>query len=306
MPNLKEKKLPKHHYIPVFYLKQWTNGEGELCEFSRKYKEVKPRRTSPDGTGYVRGLYRLPNLPDEKAEVVESRYMKQVDNYAAPALQWMLTAGLGDLPYLMKVAWARFLHCLVLRSPEYLAAIEAILKLNAPAQVDQCRDSYDSLRGPRDPLTFEDFRAKFLANPLNTSAARIIHQIIDSENVIGHLCEMKWHIVDFNNTNNLLLTSDRPIVMTNGIGNPGAHLAIPVSPKALFVATHDQIALRQLRAMSANELVRASNTRIVEQAVDWVYGFSDASLRFVSKRLGKRLPATPLETGVLHRADLAA
>jgi hypothetical protein len=38
-PN--ERKLPKHHYIPVFYLKQWTNRDGILCEYSRKYKEVK-------------------------------------------------------------------------------------------------------------------------------------------------------------------------------------------------------------------------------------------------------------------------
>jgi hypothetical protein len=56
---------PKHHYIPVFYLKQWAQTDGQICEFSRPYKEVKPRRTYPDGTGYVRGLYTFRELSAE-------------------------------------------------------------------------------------------------------------------------------------------------------------------------------------------------------------------------------------------------
>lgn len=53
----------KHHYIPVFYSKRWTGQDGRLCEYSRPYKVVKPRRTFPDGTGYARGLYTLPDAP---------------------------------------------------------------------------------------------------------------------------------------------------------------------------------------------------------------------------------------------------
>ena len=33
----------KHHYLPVFYLKQWAGKDGRLCEFSRPYKNVKPK-----------------------------------------------------------------------------------------------------------------------------------------------------------------------------------------------------------------------------------------------------------------------
>jgi hypothetical protein len=59
----RQKEGDKHHYIPKFYLKQWVNPADpnrELCEFSRPYKIVKPRRTDPDGTGYQRGLYTFP------------------------------------------------------------------------------------------------------------------------------------------------------------------------------------------------------------------------------------------------------
>ena len=167
-------KLPKHHYIPVFYLKQWKGGDGRLCDYSRPYKDVVPRRTSPDGTAYVRGLYRLPNVPNDKAEIIETAYMKHVDNGAAPALRKLLSrdAGPAALTDTEKIYWARFLHCLILRSPEYLAALSAALARNAPASVESARAKYDELRNDTDPPTFDEFKRKFLGNPLNTSAAR--------------------------------------------------------------------------------------------------------------------------------------
>ena len=49
-------KGDKHHYVPKFYQKAWVGPEGQLCEFSKPYKDVTPHRRFPDGTGYVRGL----------------------------------------------------------------------------------------------------------------------------------------------------------------------------------------------------------------------------------------------------------
>jgi hypothetical protein len=70
----------------------------------------------------------------------------------------------------------------------------------------------------------------------------------------------------------------------------------------LFIAFNDQQGYQTVRAMSPKDIVMTCNTRVVEQARSFVYGFSDASLSFVAKRLGKRSPATPLETGVLRLA----
>jgi hypothetical protein len=46
----------KHHYVPVCYLQQWANtADRRLCEHKLipGGHGVKPRRTSPDGTGYL-------------------------------------------------------------------------------------------------------------------------------------------------------------------------------------------------------------------------------------------------------------
>jgi hypothetical protein len=302
MHNIGPQKLPRHHYIPVFYLKQWVGGDRRLCEFSRKWKDVKPRRTSPDGTGYVRGLYRLPNVPNDRADIVETKYMAQIDNDAAVALQLLLNPrqGLPDLTDKLKVHWARFLHCLTLRSPEYLNGIESLLKKRVDSPLEQYRADYEKQRKDTDPPTFDEFLVKFRANPLNTSAPRFIHHLIDNRAIITHLCQMPWNVVDFSNSPNLLLTSDRPIIMTNGLANPNGHIALPISPKQLFIAFSNSVGYQAVRRLPPKELIRRTNTLVVEQARDYVYGLSDASLSFVATRLGKRRPATPLEEGIFQ------
>jgi hypothetical protein len=238
MAKPKEHKLAKHHYIPVFYLQQWTNGNGRFIEYRRENNKVVARPTSPKGTGYVRGLYRRPNVPDDKAEIIETVYMRQVDNGAAPALKTMLdpASGLKNLSDQNKVYWARFLHCMVLRSPEYVAAVGKLLRQDAIDTIEQYRAEYPKLRKPHEPVTFDEFKTIFLANPLNVSAARIIPQLADSNAVVQHICRMSWKIIEFHNSPNRLLTSDRPIIMTNGIGIPSGHIAIPISPTQLFTA----------------------------------------------------------------------
>jgi hypothetical protein len=304
MPKPKEKKLPKHHYIPCFYLKQWTGGDGMICEFTRKWKKVKPRRTSTEGTGYVRGLYRIPGIAEDRADIIETRYMQGIDNGAADALHVLVdeTKGPSALTEKLKVHWALFLHCLILRSPEYLAGIEKILQQDILEVVENFRSEYPKHRRPTDPADFEEFKAKFLANPFNTSSRRIIPQLASSEFIVQHMCSMSWNILRFDHSPNLLLTSDRPVIMTNGIGVLGGHIAIPISPRQLFVAFNDRQGYDQVRAMNAKDIITITNTKVVEQAREYVYGISDASLPFVEKRLGTQSPATPLETGVLKLA----
>jgi hypothetical protein len=42
------------------------------------------------------------------------------------------------------------------------------------------------------------------------------------------------------------LTSDRPLVMTNGISGPGKHLGMPIGPRLLFIAADDRDEVEQL------------------------------------------------------------
>ncbi len=126
-------KEGKHHYIPVFYLRRWTGRDGKLCEFSRPYRLVKPRRVHPDGTAYVHGLNTVHGFPPESAQYVEKEVLQKLDDRAATALGLMIAVPhqVDALKLDVKAVWAQFLISLAARSPEILAKMQAELDVKA-------------------------------------------------------------------------------------------------------------------------------------------------------------------------------
>ena len=127
------KEGDKHHYIPKFYLSQWTGGDGRLCEFSKPYDRVKPRRVHPDGTGFVRGLNTIPGLPPHEANYLESYFMRLTDNYASRALRILLAKTQWKFTDKERSGWSRFIVSLIARNPEsvsrFTAAVVTVLIL---------------------------------------------------------------------------------------------------------------------------------------------------------------------------------
>jgi hypothetical protein len=57
---------------------------GRVCQYSRQFREVKPRRVHADGTGYVRGLYTIPHNDDPRVtEYSEREFLKVTGDGAA-------------------------------------------------------------------------------------------------------------------------------------------------------------------------------------------------------------------------------
>jgi hypothetical protein len=173
-------KEGKHHYIPVFYLKQWTGADGRLCEYSRPYDRVKPRRVHPDGTGYIHGLYSIPGLPPELEQVVETKFMRTTDNYAALALRILLSGATLQFSQDVRSGWSRFISSLVMRNPE---SVERSM-LAGKAVYDQAREAleadYAKNRKATDPATYEEYAARNSPNPAGRAGAILMQRIIDS------------------------------------------------------------------------------------------------------------------------------
>jgi Protein of unknown function (DUF4238) len=289
-------KDDKHHYIPVFYSKQWAGQDGRLCEYSRPYDVVKPRRTHPDGTGYVRGLYTLPDAPPGKEHIIETHLMGKVDDWAAKAHRRMLEDGvsIGRLDPCEALGWCQFLYSLIVRNPEHLLLIKKKLSEMSPEILESIRDEYDSLRGPGDPPTFNEYKAKFYNKPIPVPPARVLLNILSSKRVVTALATMKCVTADVSSAQRTLLTSDRPVIMTNGIDRSDAHIVLPISPSKLFIAAKEEHMLHKITSMGPEELVSISNSKVAEQAYRYAYGVDDSQLRFVSNRLGKRVRSSPL------------
>jgi len=296
-------KEGKHHYIPVFYLRQWGGADGRLCEFQKPYKEVKARRVHPDGTGYVHGLNTIEGLPAEVAQYLETHFFQFADNAAACALRKLILPPPWNLTDIERSGWSRFLVSLTVRNPESMERHKAAAKALFLKALPEIAADYARRKRPTDPPTYEDYVAQRGDNPAGRTAAILIQKVIDSEFIGNHVIRMRWRVLYDPNPPFLFLTSDRPLLITNGISKQDGQIIIPISPRHVFIATNNiETESHIVAVMSRQQMIQQVNDRVAKQSRKLVYGYDDTQLRFVSNRLGLKYTADPLENFAFEQA----
>lgn len=276
-----DENLPHHHYIPVFYLKQWTKG-GRLVEFSRQYGgKVKTRPTSPTGTGYEPGLYRLSGLPDDQAEEIEKRFFGQVDNMANEALQIHLGSW-GARKWNPKhiPAWSTFLTSLLFRVPEHVKRARTLLEDHWLDGYEEHKATYEKLAGSekKDMLTFViDSSTKY--------TMKLAESMIRDETVRPHIEGMRWTVLDLKDSGIPLFASDRPVAISGALLEPTGYVTLPISPTKVFLACNTEQQEDRLLSLSALKLANDLNRHTVRRAVKYAWSASRDRLAYVDDNL---------------------
>jgi Protein of unknown function (DUF4238) len=279
----KEPKGQKHHYIPVFYLKQWMGPKNTVCEFSRPYDRVATRSPHPDGTGYIRGLYAISDPDADVVNAIEDMFLKPSDGIASEALQSLLREVPFTHPQRMRHAWTRFIMSLLIRYPEAIAEMKKQLRQNVEKM-------YEKTRKPDEPETFAEFEAKAGTNDLARMHGKLMMDLMLDSRMGRLIIDMHWGVISFTSYKRELLTSDRPVV-SNQFPISANHMCLPISPTMLFVACATEKAQNEFRAMDAGHVMKVMNEFVASRAHTYVWSRDDSQLRFVENRLGKgKLP----------------
>jgi hypothetical protein len=80
-----------------------------------------------------------------------------------------------------------------------------------------------------------------------------------------------------------------------GLGQRDAYIALPIGPRMLFVARHDDTWEKRLGAADPTTVIKSANQAVVHQARQFVWGLDDTQLRFVQNRMS-RTPDRPIIT----------
>jgi hypothetical protein len=264
-----------HHYVPVFYLKRWVGNDGGLCVYIRPRPRdpVKPYRKHPDATGYERDLYAISGADDETAKYLEGCFLNLADSGAAIALDMLETGRMASMDGRQRSAWSRFMMRLLHGTPEAVDRFSDQVKGMLSANFAQFADDKEHV-------------ARTTVASLQT--------VMDSKLLGEHLNGMAWEVVRLESSYSLL-TSDRPLLMTNGIGGPGKHLGMPIGPRLLFIAADAPAEVQRLGRQDHDTLAAVTNDGVVRQARKFVWGLDHTQLRFVERRLGEMRPSSPLE-----------
>jgi len=168
-------------------------------------KEVKPRMTHPDGTGYIRGLYTFDDVSAEIRDFLEQKFFLKADDRAHVALKLLLTDQLDfDAP--TRGGWSRFLMTLLHRNPE---GIERTRRRVIEGLPEILRRNYDSIRDRADSNTVDEFVASLTNRDIDTTTLIVLNKIMDSGLVGMALNRMGWGVIRVNRSRYPLLTSDR-------------------------------------------------------------------------------------------------
>jgi hypothetical protein len=60
-----------------------------------------------------------------------------------------------------------------------------------------------------------------------------------------------------------------------GLGDHRAYIALPVAPKVLFLAAHEQRVIENAQGQNATKLAKQMNTQVIQQARAFVWGSTD-------------------------------
>ncbi|TBA16126.1 DUF4238 domain-containing protein [Rhizobium ruizarguesonis] len=279
----------KHHYIPQFYLRPWEGDDNQLQEFKRGYlNQVTTKRVFTKQTGYAPDLYTLPGATEETKQNVEKAFMALLDNEAVKARDMMLNDQIPADPK-TRESWTRFVLSMVFRNPEEMEKFKASFRNEIRKPDPKIRAEYDRLKDPDDPETFEEWLMQNRPERMERSAILTMTNLVQRNNVNYLLRTMHWRVIDVSEVSRRLMTSDRPIMMSNGMVQYGGHFALPISPTKLFLACTAVQFANEFCAMATSKIVRDVNKIVIGQGRKFVYAKDTAQQTDVRQHMG-RLP----------------
>jgi hypothetical protein len=275
----------RHHYIPVFYLSQWAiRADARVCQYSRPYRDVVPKRVHPSGTGYQEGLYNVAGVPEHQQEYLEDGFLKIADQHANDALQEILK---GDLTLNLKLrsGWTRFIMSLMSRTPDRVAWIKEQYAVEFAKVLPELQKYYDTIHAADPTKPSAKDKEADIARAAAIGTAKVLKDVMDLPNTGSHIMNMHWGVLTVDHPRLTLLTSDRPAYLSDGVIKESAVITLPISPKKLFIAANNKPWLSNLKNNPPIEFIKSSNNLVALNAIDYVYGVDDSQLQYVENRL---------------------
>ncbi len=278
--------------MPKFYTKRWLGSDRRLCEFARPRSVVKAQRKFPKEVGFEPDLYAVDGTPPETRTLIEDKFLLRTDQLASDALDIFLATGKPDLPDALRIGWTRFLMSMVHRGPQQVAALKMKMAAGLAERLKEVERNYGSYRCPSDPLTFAEAKAKMNLSQDDRLWAILFQKVVDSEKVGNLLIKMRWSVLTITNPEHTFLTSDRPLLSSNGIEHKGSFVAIPISPTRLFLGVNTIETELKFQSMPPKLCIPRINDWTASRAERFVYGTDDRQLKFIENRLGRGRHAT--------------
>jgi hypothetical protein len=241
-----ENQPKKHHYVPVFYQRYFTNDKGLLWVYDRKLKTYK--ELPPPALCCQTDLYALKPRGRPRDRRIETQYLARVDGMSAKTFsgfskdETLNPERLGSFIFFLALQHSRVPANGEMITATYQAAAQAFMEV-AYANVDRAKQmiaDYESQTGKKLEADAEkmvdDVREKRLE--IKATEVPFLESLWKHTKIIFYaLADFQWELLESPPQTGFIIT-DNPVTLvpppkatTIGFGIPGTSTYLPLTRK---------------------------------------------------------------------------
>jgi hypothetical protein len=293
--------MARHHYVPQFLLRNWSNGEGRIVAYyfqPQAKKVIENDKASVASACQIENLNRYLGVAPSQSDFPEVGFFTpRVDTPAAGALQTMLAKGVRSLTAEQRSDWARLLVSFAVRTPETLREMgPAETKKAFELLAASAKGAVDDERAVT--AIIEQNMQKLARNfPLNAAMELSVDPV-----KLAKVTAMDWWIRRWPKT--AILIGDRPVLTHPKVKYPcgipldsrSCLIALPIAPNAVFFASANLKTRNEMRSMALGRVARILNEQTISRSTT-VFTADKSLASFVTPRVHGKATGTwePLE-----------
>lgn len=274
----------KQHFLPICLLKRWSNNQGVVCRFRYAYDKFELTWKSPATIGYKEKLLNFHFRKDLPIHYVESKVTGKYDDEGAKVLNVLLTEKIESLTKEQEEHWATFVASLLVRNPEIIETRFRNKGESFRALLSESQIEYEQLKGDEHPQSFTDLVDLQKPGYIDDIGMNVLPNVVDliAPRIMN---EMEWSVVNVSSNTHSFLIGDRPTILTTETINSNCIIALPISPRHVYLASRPSRAWDKLMNTPHDKLVKLINYETVVRASSEVYSSDNSQKVFVQNRL---------------------
>lgn len=275
----------RHHYVPRFLLRPWTT-DGYLHGYywDGFKQDVHVRKLGVSAFCHELDLFSL-ETSDVPFDALESEFFGHVDDLGAKAAAKLVKNGPTGLAADERSDFGRLLLSLEARRPVNVAAIKEKGARHFESELNHDPEILGAFKREGINKKPSEFWRDIGHNSLADRALLMIQKLVDNPKVGKVLINGHWRVYHLGTGDGSLVLSDRPLIRTEGYDQPKTVWALPLSPKALFVASNSLSVVQNFDRQTRFQLRKRMNESSLNQVDRYVFMIDKSNLPLVSKRL---------------------
>ncbi len=270
-----------HHYVPRFYLNAWTVNH-QITRFQWLNGHLEARQVGLRRNAGLNHLYSLRHAPNDP-QFIEREFMGPLIDEPAAGVYHHMCNSKAPLSDFQRNVWTRFLMSLRVRMPDIIERLRAEAEDELRRNLMTQPEEYEALRRAGDPANLFEFIERQQPGFVADFGIRMLPDLLNYQPIFKKIYEMYWWVHSFEGASVDLLTSDRPLIVVPSLDAESCVMALPLTPRLAFFATHSLAIAKRVISKPVSQLARAINQETVRLARQYVYSQNSNQERFIHK-----------------------